>query len=367
MVTVEPDGTLRDRGAHHLLLRRLVLRAPTGTSRSVTASGSATSRSRRSTVRYAPGRLGGARLERRAEHVRRDADRRRLSHRLALPGVLGGAHVHDRLPAQQPRDRLRRRRRRRPQRLGRPVGPDPAAADRRAHPARAGERPFLARLGPPGLRAGRRHPRRTTRCSARGRPAEAVRRAAGGVPPQPPHLDGGTRVRTGRRADRGSWRRRQAEAAAFERDQEKIRSALDNLPRTIAILLAARASCPRSRSLGATYWFYGRERKTATTGSTSRSRPRSSSPRSSRRSCASPRRSARSSSPPRSSTSSARAATRPRPSRPEEHLGRASARRRSPTSRSAEASDRPSRRRGAGHEGDRRRAGRRHRAALELP
>jgi uncharacterized membrane protein len=52
-----------------------------------------------------------------------------------------------------------------------------------------------------------------------------------------------------------------ADAAAFEEDQETIRSALDHLPRTILILLAA-ALLPALLVLGATYWFYGRERKT---------------------------------------------------------------------------------------------------------
>jgi uncharacterized membrane protein len=52
-----------------------------------------------------------------------------------------------------------------------------------------------------------------------------------------------------------------ADAAAFEEDQEKLHSALDHLPRTILILLAA-ALLPALLVLGATYWFYGRERKT---------------------------------------------------------------------------------------------------------
>jgi uncharacterized membrane protein len=51
----------------------------------------------------------------------------------------------------------------------------------------------------------------------------------------------------------------QAEAASFGRDQEKIQDALDNLPRTIAILLAL-AFLPAFAIAGLTYWFLGRER-----------------------------------------------------------------------------------------------------------
>ena len=51
-------------------------------------------------------------------------------------------------------------------------------------------------------------------------------------------------------------------AAEFEEDQERIRSALEHLPRTILILLAA-ALLPALAVLLATWWFYGRERKTS--------------------------------------------------------------------------------------------------------
>jgi uncharacterized membrane protein len=51
------------------------------------------------------------------------------------------------------------------------------------------------------------------------------------------------------------------DAAAFERDQERIRSALRNLPQTILVLLLA-ALGPAAAVLGATYWFFGRERGT---------------------------------------------------------------------------------------------------------
>ena len=71
---------------------------------------------------------------------------------------------------------------------------------------------------------------------------------------------GGTKVRRGEALPR-IVAEETADAAAFEADQEKIRNALDHLPRTILILLAA-ALLPALAVLGATYWFYGRERKT---------------------------------------------------------------------------------------------------------
>jgi uncharacterized membrane protein len=71
---------------------------------------------------------------------------------------------------------------------------------------------------------------------------------------------GGTRVRSGNGLPQIVAEEASA-AAAFERDQAKIRSALDHLPRTILILLAA-ALLPALAVLMGTYWFYGRERKT---------------------------------------------------------------------------------------------------------
>jgi uncharacterized membrane protein len=71
---------------------------------------------------------------------------------------------------------------------------------------------------------------------------------------------GGTRVRRGEALPRIVAEEASA-AAEFQRDQEKIRSALDHLPRTILILLAA-ALLPAIGVLMGTYWFYGRERKT---------------------------------------------------------------------------------------------------------
>jgi hypothetical protein len=91
------------------------------------------------------------------------------------------------------------------------------------------------------------------------------------------------------------------DAASFERDQEKIRDALDHLPRTLVILLAA-ALLPALAVLGGTYWFFGRERKSGYDRATNKSRLRTSSRPSCRRSCARARRWARSSSPPPSST-----------------------------------------------------------------
>jgi uncharacterized membrane protein len=71
---------------------------------------------------------------------------------------------------------------------------------------------------------------------------------------------GGARVRTGTALPQ-IVAEEAANAAAFERDQEKIHSALDHLPRTILILLAA-ALLPAFAVLAATYWLFGRERKT---------------------------------------------------------------------------------------------------------
>ena len=53
-----------------------------------------------------------------------------------------------------------------------------------------------------------------------------------------------------------------ADAADFERDQERIRNALEHLPRTILILLAA-ALLPGVAIVAAAYWFFGRERRTS--------------------------------------------------------------------------------------------------------
>ena len=72
---------------------------------------------------------------------------------------------------------------------------------------------------------------------------------------------GGTRVRRGDALPRIVAEEASA-AADFRRDQEKIHDALDHLPRTILILLAA-ALLPALGVLMGTYWFYGRERKTA--------------------------------------------------------------------------------------------------------
>ncbi len=71
---------------------------------------------------------------------------------------------------------------------------------------------------------------------------------------------GGTRVRGGD-ALPGIVAEEASAAAAFERDQERIHDALDHLPRTILILLAA-ALLPALAVLMGTYWLYGRERKT---------------------------------------------------------------------------------------------------------
>jgi uncharacterized membrane protein len=52
-----------------------------------------------------------------------------------------------------------------------------------------------------------------------------------------------------------------ADAADFERDQERIRDALEHLPRTLLTLLAA-ALLPGLAIVAGAYWFFGRERRT---------------------------------------------------------------------------------------------------------
>jgi uncharacterized membrane protein len=71
---------------------------------------------------------------------------------------------------------------------------------------------------------------------------------------------GGTQVRHEEALDRIVAEER-ADAASYERDQERIRNALDHLPLTILVLLSA-ALLPALGVLGGTYWFFGRERKT---------------------------------------------------------------------------------------------------------
>jgi uncharacterized membrane protein len=52
-----------------------------------------------------------------------------------------------------------------------------------------------------------------------------------------------------------------ADAARFERDRERIDDAVDHIGRTLAILLAL-AFLPAAAVMGATWWFFGRERRT---------------------------------------------------------------------------------------------------------
>ena len=53
-----------------------------------------------------------------------------------------------------------------------------------------------------------------------------------------------------------------ADAASYERDQRKIDEALDNLPRTLALLLAL-ALGPALAVVAVVWWFYGREHGTS--------------------------------------------------------------------------------------------------------
>jgi uncharacterized membrane protein len=70
----------------------------------------------------------------------------------------------------------------------------------------------------------------------------------------------GTQVRHEEALDRIIAEERE-DAASYERDQEKIRNALDHLPLTILVLLAA-ALLPGLAIVAAAYWFFGRERRT---------------------------------------------------------------------------------------------------------
>ena len=53
-----------------------------------------------------------------------------------------------------------------------------------------------------------------------------------------------------------------ADAAAYERDQRKIDEALDNLPRTLALLLLL-ALGPALAVVAFVWWGWGRERHTS--------------------------------------------------------------------------------------------------------
>ncbi|HLM33513.1 MAG TPA: DUF2207 domain-containing protein, partial [Gaiellaceae bacterium] len=70
----------------------------------------------------------------------------------------------------------------------------------------------------------------------------------------------GTQVRREEALDRIIAEERE-DAASYERDQEKVRNALDHLPLTILVLLAA-ALLPGLAIVAAAYWFFGRERRT---------------------------------------------------------------------------------------------------------
>ena len=141
----------------------------------------------------------------------------------------------DPLPAARGRGRLRRRRRRQPPGLGRRVGGRARASSRRRSIA-PGRHP--AAPGATRLRARRRHARRQSREPPRARHSRRpVRRAARALPPPRVHLDGRDAGRNGPGLAQIVAEERD-DAAAYERDQRKIDEALDNLPRTLAILLA---------------------------------------------------------------------------------------------------------------------------------
>ena len=71
----------------------------------------------------------------------------------------------------------------------------------------------------------------------------------------------------------------QADAEEYAKDQERIDELKDNPLRTGLVVLAL-ATLPALVVIAAVFWFFGRERRTRTTGSTSRSRRPTPSPRS---------------------------------------------------------------------------------------
>ena len=92
-------------------------------------------------------------------------------------------------------------------------------------------------------------------------PARPIRRAPRSDPAPRVHLDGGYAGRTRPGLERIVAEERD-DAAAYERDQRKIDEALDNLPRTLATLLAL-ALGPALALLAFVWWRFGREHKTA--------------------------------------------------------------------------------------------------------
>ena len=248
-----------------------------------------------------PGRLRGARLRRRARHVRRrratDKGMRIVWH---YQRPVRAAHVHGPLPAPRPRRRLRRRRRRQPQGLGRRVGgrPRQLTAVDRSLPARRSLRAW----GHPDWVRGdvTRRPRRALR--ALDIPARPVRRAARRLPAPAAHLDGRREGRAGPGSQtivaEEARRRRRLRARPARRSTTRS----DHLARTLADPARARARPGARARRAASGCSTAASARPATTASTSRSRRPTRSPRSCRRCSAQGGDVGSTSSPRRSST-----------------------------------------------------------------
>ena len=206
-VLVESSGALAGRRAHHLRLRRqLQRRVPRHPAprRGVDQ--------RRAGARGPPrvhaGRLHRARLLLAAGNLRGHERGRRDPDRLALLRHERAADVRALVPAQGRHGCLRRRGRRQHQALGRRVGAAAREADRDGDRAR----PHHARLGPPGVGAGRRHDRRRAGALPRARrPARHVRRGSRALSarvPAEPRRRGRPRGKRARADRRGGGRRR---------------------------------------------------------------------------------------------------------------------------------------------------------------
>ena len=245
------------RRAHHLRLQRAVQRrlsrhpAPHGRD---DRSGPR----HRERPRLPPGRVHRARLHRRRRHVRNDQGGPLAPRRLALRRRRRAPHLHGALPHERPRGRLRRRRRRQPQGVGLRVGRAARPADGDRGRARQGARS----LGPPRLRARRRAaPRHEGAAAGARRPRRPVRRAPHGDPTEGVQLDGRDARRRGQRPGEDRRAQETADAAAFEKDQERIDHAKAH-PLRYALYLLLLGTIPAFLIVGGVFWFYGRERKT---------------------------------------------------------------------------------------------------------
>ena len=118
------------------------------------------------------------------------------------------------------------------------------------------------RLGPPRLRARRRPARRDEgRPSRAERARRTVRRAPHGDPALGVHLDRGDARRLRRTAWRRSSPQETADAAAFDRDKQRIDHAKQH-PWRYALFLLLLGTIPAFLVVAGVFWFFGREVQT---------------------------------------------------------------------------------------------------------